>query len=244
MRAARFFIDAPLALGTQLELPTHISHHALRVLRLRNGDLIALFNGRGGEFAAQLKINGSRAIADIRAANTIERESPFSITLIQAWIATDKLDWVVEKSVELGVQSIVLMPALRSIVRLADDRLAKRLQRLRELIVAACAQCGRNRIPHIEASASLANALQSGRADGRSGVLLHPNAESPLALVPAADLRLAVAAGPEGGFDDDEIALAWQLGYRAYSLGPRVLRTETAGLAALATLQTVAGDYR
>ncbi|HVG05918.1 MAG TPA: 16S rRNA (uracil(1498)-N(3))-methyltransferase [Burkholderiaceae bacterium] len=244
MRAARFFIDAPLALGAQHELPTHIAHHALRVLRLRHGDPITLFNGGGGEFAARLEITGSQTSADIRSFDAVERESPLSIILIQAWIANDKLDWVVEKSVELGVQSIVLTPAVRSVVRLVDDRLAKRLQRLTELIVAACAQCGRNRIPHIEASASLANALQSGRADGRSGVLLHPNAESPLAGAAAADHRLAVAAGPEGGFDDGEIALALQLGYRAYHLGPRVLRTETAGLAALAALQAVAGDYR
>ena len=243
MRATRFFIDAPLALGTRLELPTQLSHHALRVLRLREGDPIALFNGRGGEFAARLAINGSQAIAEIHAADAIERESPLSVTLIQAWIATDKLDWVVEKSVELGVHSIVLMPAVRSIVRLADDRLAKRLLRLSELIIAACAQCGRNRIPRIEASASLAIALQSGRADGTSGVLLRPNAELPLTMAPTHG-RLAVAIGPEGGFDDGEIALALQLGYRAYRLGPRVLRTETAGLAALAALQAVAGDYR
>ncbi len=243
MRAARFFIDAPLAPDLQLELPPRVAHHALRVLRLRDGDSITLFNGRGGEFAARLTIDGSRAIAEIQASDAVERESPVSVTLVQAWIATDKLDWVVEKSVELGVHSIVLMPALRSVVRLADDRLAKRLERLRDLIVATCTQCGRNRIPRIEASSTLATSLQTGLSEDARGVLLHPNAETPLVKVPVTDRRITLAVGPEGGFHDDELALAQRLGYRAYHLGPRVLRTETAGLAALAALQAVAGDF-
>lgn len=243
MRAARFFIDAPLASGTQIELPSRVTHHAMRVLRLREGDPIVLFNGRGGEFAARLAIDGPRAFAEIQASAAVERESPLSVTLVQAWIATDKLDWMVEKSVELGVHSIVLAPAQRSVVRLIDDRLAKRLERLTELIIAACAQCGRNRLPRIEAAPALGDALQAGLREGNHGLLLEPNAELPLSQANVIDRRLALAVGPEGGFDDDELALARQLGYRAHRLGPRVLRTETAGLAALAALQTVGGDF-
>ncbi len=244
MRVARFFIDAPLALGTLMELPSRTAHHALRVLRLRDGDAIALFNGKGGEFSAQLAINGSRVIAEIETFDPVERESPLTVTLVQAWISTDKLDWMIEKSVELGVHSIVLAPAQRSVVRVTGDRLDKRLERLRELIVAACAQCGRNRIPRVGAASTLADALRSGRSEGSTGVLLEPNAAVPLSEAELSSRRLALAVGPEGGFDNDELKLARELDYRAHRLGPRTLRTETASLAALATLQAAAGDFR
>ena len=244
MRAARFFIDAPLALGMQIELPFRVAHHAVRVLRLSDGDAILVFNGRGGEFPARLAIAGSRAIANIQAHDAMERESPLSVTLVQAWIATDKLDWVIEKSVELGVQSIVLTPAQRAVVRVAGDRLAKRLARLRELIVAACAQCGRNRIPLIDAASTFASALHAGLSEGAMGLLLDPNSALRLSEAQLDNRRVALAVGPEGGFDDDERAIARQLGYREHRLGPRILRTETAGLAALAVLQATAGDFR
>ncbi len=243
MRAARFFIDAPLSSGVSIELPARVAHHATRVLRLRDGEAIVVFNGTGGEFAARLSIDGQRVLAAIGAFDTVEREALLSITLVQSWIATDKLDWAIEKSVELGVASIVLTPARRSVVRIADDRLEKRIERLREVIVMACAQCGRNRIPPIEASATLAAALQIGRDAGACGVLLQPTAETPLTRADLIDRQAALAVGPEGGFDEGELALAQQLGYRTYRLGPRVLRTETAGPAALAALQAVAGDF-
>ncbi len=243
MRAARFYIDAPLASDTRIELPARVAHHAARVLRLRDGESIVVFNGLGGEFAARLTVDDRRAFATIGAFDPVERETPLSITLVQSFIATEMLDWVIEKAVELGVHSIVLAPAQRSVVRLANDRLARRLERLRESIIAACAQCGRNRIPQIAASSTLAGALQTGLDDDAHGFLLQPNAELPIVKAPVIGRRVALAVGPEGGFDDDELALAQRLGYREYRLGPRVLRTETAGLAALAALQAVAGDY-
>ena len=243
MRAARFFIDAPLAVHARVELPPRTAHHALRVLRLHDGDPVVLFNGRGGEFAARLVIEGARAVAEITASDAVERESPLSVALVQAWIATEKLDWVIEKSVELGVNSIVLTPAARSVVRVTGERLLKRLERLSELIAAACAQCGRNRIPRLEASSSLSDALQTAMRTDTIGLILEPSGDMTISEATLSD-RLALAVGPEGGFDDDEIALARRLGYRAYRLGPRVLRTETAGIAALAALQAVAGDFR
>ena len=242
MRAARFFVDEPLAIKSRIALPERVAHHALRVLRLRDGDPIVLFNGTGGEFVARLSVSGSNAHAAIDTFAPVEREAPLRVTLVQSWVAADKLEWIVEKAVELGVHSIVLTPAQRSVVRLTHDRLDKRVERLRELIVAACAQCGRNRIPHIEASLTLAASLRTGTTGDMRGVLLHPNAESSVAKAAVAG-SVAIAVGPEGGFDDDELALANQLGYAAYRLGPRVLRSETAGLAALAVLQTIAGDF-
>lgn len=244
MRVARFFIDAPLALGTPIELPPRTAHHALRVLRLRGGDPIVLFNGKGGEFSAHLAVNGSHVVAEIETCESIERESPLAVTLVQAWIAADKLDWVIEKSVELGVHSIVLTPAQRSVVRVTGDRLGKRLERLRELIISACAQCGRNRIPPLDAASTFADALHAGLSGGAMGLLLEPHAALRLSEAEPGNRPVALAVGPEGGFDDDELALARRLGYREHCLGPRILRTETAGLTALAVLQATGGDFR
>ena len=207
MRAARFFVDEPLAIKSRIALPERVAHHALRVLRLRDGDPIVLFNGVGGEFAARLTVSGSRAHAAIDTFDAVEREAALRVTLVQSWVAADKLEWIIEKAVELGVHSIMLAPAQRSVVRLAGDRLDKRIERLRELIVAACAQCGRNRLPRIEAGPTLAASLQTGLSNDMRGVLLHPSAELPL-MRAASTGGVAIAVGPEGGFDDDELALA------------------------------------
>jgi 16S rRNA (uracil1498-N3)-methyltransferase len=242
MNAARFFVDAPLAPGADIDLPAAIVHHAVRVLRLRNGAPIVLFNGTGGEFSAHLALDGATARARIADHDPVERESPLVITLVQSWIGSDKLDWVVEKSVELGVNAIVLAPAQRSVVRLAGDRLQRRIDHLRDVAIAACCQCGRNRIARITAAPDMQTALQSALESGTHGILLDPAADTALADF-AGVASYALAVGPEGGFDDTEIASAMRLGYRGYRLGPRTLRTETAALAALATLQTAAGDF-
>ncbi len=229
MRAARFFVDEPLAIKSRIALPERVAHHALRVLRLRDGDPIVLFNGTGGEFAAWLSVSGSKnAHAAIETFDAVEREAPLRVTLVQSWVAADKLEWTIEKAVELGVYSILLAPAQRCVVRLTGDRLDKRIERLRDLIVAACAQCGRNRVPRIEASPTLAQSLRTGLNGNMRGVLLHPNAETSVAKAPVAH-GVAIAVGPEGGFDDDELALAQQLGYAPYRLGPRVLRSRDRG---------------
>jgi 16S rRNA (uracil1498-N3)-methyltransferase len=242
MNAARFFVDMALEAGQRIALPDAVAHHALRVLRLRDGADIILFNGSGGEFAARLIVDRASAQAEILSHDPVERESPLSITLVQAWIASDKLDWVVEKSVELGVNAIVLAPTRRSVVRLQGARLPRRVDHLREVARAACCQCGRNRLVTVTAVADLDTALKSSVADGRCGVLLDPTSGSELAdAIGGASYALAV--GPEGGFDAAEVAAATRLGFRAMRLGPRVLRTETAALAAIATLQAAAGDF-
>lgn len=242
MATARFFIEAPLTSGQVTELPARVAHHATRVLRLPDGEPIVLFNGAGGEFAARLAINKRRAFATIEAFDAVERESPLSVTLVQSWIATEKLDWVVEKTVELGVHAVIVAPAHRSVIRLSGARLDKRIARLRDIALAACCQCGRNRIPRVNVMENLSAALQAGLQNGARGVLLDVNAELELTSF-AGNWPIALAVGPEGGFDEHEIALAAQLGFRSGRLGPRVLRTETAGPAALAALQAMAGDF-
>ena len=195
MRAARFFVDGPLAVDTTIALPERVAHHALRVLRLRDADPVVLFNGTGGEFGARLSVRGSHAHAVVDTFSAVERETPLRITLLQSWVAADKLEWVIEKAVELGVHSIWLAPAQRSVVRITDARLEKRMDRLRDMIVAACAQCGRNRIPRIEASPTLATALQAALGGDMRGVLLDPGGELPLSKVPVRG-GIAIAVGP------------------------------------------------
>lgn len=242
MPTPRFFVDFDLAVGREVALPDDVAHHATRALRLDSGALIVLFNGRGGEFRAVLRADNRHAFATVQSFDPIERESPLDLTLIQAWISTDKLDWVVEKAVELGVSRIVLTPSARSVVRVEGERRTRRLAHLRLLIQSACAQCGRNRVPPLEA----ADTPQAALSLAGSAPLLALLPSAPHALVQeAATLRAArLLVGPEGGLSDDEIAMAFAAGAAAARLGGRVLRTETAGLAALAALQAVGGDYR
>jgi 16S rRNA (uracil1498-N3)-methyltransferase len=237
---SRFFIDSPLAVGQAIELPARVAHHAAHVLRLREGDPVVLFNGRGGEFRGRL---GRGPLVSLTEHAAVERESAVAVTLVQAWIATDKLEWVVEKAVELGVVRIVLVPARRSVVRLDAARLAKRVDRLREIAIAACSQCGRNRVPHVVAFDELADALENARS-GSTALALQPDANRSLVDVAATGPGpIAVAVGPEGGFDAGELALMQRSGYEGVRLGPRVMRTETAGLAALAAIQATVGDF-
>jgi len=237
----RFFIETDLAAGTVVELPANVAHHAAHVLRLRDGDAVVLFNGRGGEFPGRLATRGQRV--ELTRHDPLERESPVAVTLVQAWIATDKLEWVVEKAVELGVARIVLAGTRRSVVRMDAARLPRRIDRLRDIAIAACCQCGRNRVPAITAFGDLGAALDAAGA-GATGLVLQPDApRSLIEIAGAAPGPLALAVGPEGGFDADEFALVRRAGFQLARLGPRVLRTETAGLAALAALQGTVGDF-
>lgn len=244
MPQARFFVDAALAEGDETPLPPEVAHHAVRVLRLREGDPVTVFNGRGGEFSAHLSVQGARAWAHLERFDPVERESPLAVTLLQAWVATDKLEWIAEKAVELGVTDITLAPTARSVVHLDGPRMERRLARLREIVIAACCQSGRNRTPAVTAATSLERGLRDAVAQGARGIVLDPRAPEPLLAAANAVAAVALAIGPEGGFDDNEQALAARAGYRPARLGPRILRTETAGLAALVVLQAMAGDLR
>ena len=237
----RFHVHAALAVGSAVDLPRSVAHHAAHVLRLRPGDPVVLFDGRGGEYRGRLSEAGR---VDITEHDPLDRASPLAVTLVQCWIASDKLDWVVEKAVELGAGRILFAPGRRSVVRLDGERRQKRVERLREIAVAACCQCGLNRIPALAACDTLEAALSAGTADGAAGVLLLPGASRSLLDTAPTAHAFALAIGPEGGFDESELELAARAGYEPARLGPRVLRTETAGLAALAALQARAGDWR
>ncbi len=246
MRAPRFYLDQALAVSTRVELPAPVAHHAQTVLRLRLGDAIVLFNGRGGEFAARLAgapPAGTRKLqADVIGFDPIEREPRLRITLIQALAASDKIDWIIEKAVEIGVARVIVTAALRSAVRLDPVRTPRRLQRWRELAIAACCQCGRNQLVPIEATASLDQALRAA-GDAQHKWVLDPASLHALAPAHAQSPDVALAIGPEGGFDATELELAEQAGFVRIALGPRILRTETAGLVAAAAWLALNGEF-
>jgi 16S rRNA (uracil1498-N3)-methyltransferase len=237
-RTTRLFVDAELSPRASIELPEDAAHHAARVLRLAAGDRVVLFDGRGGEYDATLAMPGrGRVLAETGDWRELERESPLGVTLVQAVSSGERMDFTIQKAVELGVAAIHPVYSERSIVRLAGEREAKKLAHWRRVAIAACEQCGRNRVPAVAEPLALA----SYRAPEGTKILLAPTATRRLAEL--ARGPLALAAGPEGGFSEAEEAQLQRDGFVAASLGPRVLRTETAALAALAALNALAGDF-
>ena len=253
MALPRFFIDAPteaFRLGERFELPAKAARHAGRALRLAAGERVEVFNGSGRAWQGPVGFAGDAAWADLETMTERTAEPPVRMTLVQALVSPEKLrieahdisSIVVEKAVETGVSAVILVPAERSVTRLSGDRLAKRVSRLTEIARSAAEQCGRNVVPPVSAAASLEAGLAAVRADLR--LILAPGAAPgiPAELRPGL-ASTAFAVGPEGGFTEGEIALAADCGWRPALLGPRVLRTETAGLAAACWIETLAGDY-
>jgi 16S rRNA (uracil1498-N3)-methyltransferase len=235
----RFFIDAEFLLGETVTLPPRVAHHAQHVLRLVEGDAITLINGRGGEFGARL-ITGAPATALIESFDPIDRESPLAVTLVQALAAAEKLEWVIEKTTEVGVARIVVAPSARSTVKLIGERLSTRVARWNEIAIAACCQCGRNRPPTVLFLPTFSSALALA-ADSVARFILAPGAPTAL-RVRASTPSISIAVGPEGDWTDQELTQAERLGYLRAVFGPRVLRTETAGVAIVSALQAAAGD--
>jgi 16S rRNA (uracil1498-N3)-methyltransferase len=243
MRLTRCFVPPPLAAGDTCLLPEEVAAHVARVLRARAGQSLTLFDGRGGEYDAtilQIDRAGVRVHVDLQ--RTVERESPLRVTLLQALARGERMDLIVQKATELGVTAIFAWSAERSVVRLDHAGLARRCAHWRAIAISACEQCGRNQVPAIDAVADLASACgRAAAADQR--LLLAPEAERSLISIAASSAGVSLIVGPEGGFSDMELALAAQQGFQSCRLGPRVLRAETAPLAALAALQAVAGDF-
>jgi 16S rRNA (uracil1498-N3)-methyltransferase len=238
MSAPRFFVDRPLPhtpTGRDFELPEAAARHVALALRMRPGDALALFDGTGGEFAATItRIDKRGVAASIDRFDPVERESPHRVALVQAVIANDPMDWAVRKAVELGVAVVQPVLAARSQGSARGEKSERRLAHWRGIAVAACEQCGRNRVPDVLPVVTLADWLDGpGAATGRV-LVLAPGAPRSLADACAAALPAAVIVGPEGGFTDDELALAARRGVERVGLGPRVLRAETAAVAALA----------
>ncbi|QBY54250.1 MULTISPECIES: 16S rRNA (uracil(1498)-N(3))-methyltransferase [Cupriavidus] len=250
--APRFFVggtDTVLAAEAEFPLPEPVVRHA-QVLRLAPGDAITLFDGRGGSHAATLLELGKRhALARIGAHDAAEAELPFRVTLAQGLAGGDKMDWLIEKAVELGVAAIQPLQANRSVVRLAGDRAHKRQAHWQALVQAACEQCGRNRLPAVAPVANFETWLAQSGSGAGARLLVSPRAEQslPAYIAEHRDALLAdgvtLLIGPEGGLSPDEEQAARQAGFTGVSLGPRILRTETAGLACLSTLNALLGGF-
>ena len=239
MQIPRFYVDAPLRAGGSCLLPEGSAHHAIHVLRLRAGDDVTLFNGRGGEFAGRIaSVERLRISVDLLQHRAVEREAPLRLTLVQGVSAGEKMDSTVRKAVELGVAVIQPVLATRSVARPKGDRADSRREHWQKVVIAACEQCGRNRIPEVRPLVP----VRDYRSDDGIKLLLSPGSGLPLSKAPEGD-RYIVAAGPEAGFTaEEESALAAQ-GFVPVKIGARVLRTETAALAAVAALNALRGDF-
>lgn len=241
-RIARFYTEDELRTGGRSLLPEESAHHAVHVLRLRADDEVTLFNGRGGEYGGRIAaIERLRVQVDVLQHRPVERESPLAVTLVQGVSAGEKMDFTVQKATELGVAAVQPVVAARSTGRIAGERAALKRAHWRRVAVAACEQCGRNRVPEVHPVLPLEQFCAAPAAAG-SRLLLSPVAQQGLRAAKL-DGTVALAAGPEAGFTAEEEALLAGAGFVPVRLGPRVLRTETAALAALAVLNALAGDF-
>jgi len=241
----RIYHPDPLMVGTEVVLQEQASRHVLRVLRLHAGAELILFDGRGGEYQARLGDGGPRqASADILAFTDIERESRLEIHLAQVIARGERMDQIIQKAVELGVQRITPLTSARCGVRLEPIKAAKRMAHWQGVITSACEQCGRNRLPRIDDCVDIMSWLSSTSDTAGRRLILHPEAGKRLyELPPPEELRVTLLIGPEGGLTQGEVAAAVNFGFNKVTLGPRVLRTETAGMATVATLQALWGDF-
>ena len=245
MRVIRIHVPGPLASGTDITLPAQAGEHLTRVLRLESGAAFVLFDGSGGEYSATLGTRSGKSVrARVLGHQPIERESPLDITLLQGIARGERMDMIVQKATELGVTRILPVLAERSVVRVDSKQRDRKHGHWQAVAISACEQCGRNRVPEVTAPLTLDAAMRSLPEAGLR-CMLAADAREHLTTVAvrSRDASLALLIGPEGGLADAEEALARANRFTACRLGPRVMRTETAGMAALAALQAVRGDF-
>jgi len=243
MRLTRCHVDLRLEAGSEIVLPEEAANHLLRVLRLAEGDACVLFNGDGQDYPATITLAAKReARVRLGAPETVDRESPRSIVLLQGIARGEKMDLILQKATELGVASVLPVNAERTEVKLEGARLEKRIAHWRSVIVSACEQSGRARVPTLATPRTLVEAAASVPANALK-LTLDPLGEYRLSTLQAdADTPVVVAIGPEGGWSPRDRQALEKSGFQGLRLGPRILRTETAGLAAIAALQARLGD--
>lgn len=242
MRLTRVHVPGPLAAGSRRILEGDAANHILRVLRLRPGDPLTLFDGSGAEHAARIEeFRKSAVTVTVGDPSSPQRESPLRLTLAQGISRGERMDWVVQKSTELGVARIVPIQTERTVVKLDSQQSARKLHHWQAIAIAACEQCGRNTLPEVTAPRTLHDFLKEADTHA-TRLLLSPAGRLRIdELTPAAP-RITVLIGPEGGLGEPEQRAALAAGFLAVRLGPRVLRTETAAVAALTLLQHRFGD--
>lgn len=244
MSTPRFYCLPPLNSGATFELPPEAAHHAHRVLRLRVNDPVQIFDGKGSAFDAVIgEISGKRVVLNKLNSCAAEARQPLHIVLAQAMCSSEKMDWVVQKATELGVMEIQPVQTQRSVAKLSGERIEKRTEHWRSVVISACEQCGRNTLPQVRAPQDISAWLARMRDGPGTKLILLPGGAATLQQQPRPPSCVTLLVGPEGGFSADEALMAQHAGFIPALLGPRVLRTETAALAGIAALQTLWGDF-
>ena len=242
MRQSRIYTSQVLLTADSVELEGPASHYLTRVLRLSEGDSLVLFNGDGSDYSAEVSgITKKHVLVRILGSKKPGNESPLKITLVQAICRGERMDYVLQKATELGVHSIQPLKSHRIEVRLDETRQAKRMKHWQGVVISACEQSGRARVPEVKTPLSLAEWVTSTVKS--PGLMLDPVAEKRLSDVSVTLDSISILVGPEGGFTDEEISSARANDVMPVSLGPRILRTETAGPAAIAVLQAKNGGF-
>lgn len=238
----RFYVDFALSPDSVVELPDNVVRH-LNVLRVKNTEEIVLFNGNGKAYPALPEVlEKRRASVRILREEATDNESPLNITLVQAVSAAERMDFTLQKSVELGVAEIRPVISERCVVRLSGERAEKRVMRWQEIVVSACEQSGRNIVPKVLPLTTYAQALQQLPQE-TTKLLMSLNRAQKLSDVRPQSGKVVFMVGPEGGWTEKEEQQAFDAGFQSVTLGKRVLRTETASLAAIAAMQTLWGDF-
>jgi 16S rRNA (uracil1498-N3)-methyltransferase len=249
MSNLRFHSTENLKIGAIIKLSENAATHATRVLRLNIGDKIKLFNGDGFDYPCELiSVKKSEVLAKVLEQFEVKNESPLNITLLQGISSGERMDYTIQKAVELGVTAIQPLSTERSVVKLSPERTQKRLEHWQNVVIAACEQSGRAKIPQvaipINLTAWLGGNIHAGAgASTFTRILLNPIGAKQLSALPKTTQNIQLLIGAEGGLSQAEIDLATTHGFQSIVLGPRILRTETAALTAIATMQTLWGDF-
>ncbi len=242
MRITRIYQNFELNIDDVFQLTPEATNHILNVLRLKQQTPLTLFNGRGGEFSAIIsQIEKRKVFARIDDFHNIERESSLQLHLAQSVSRGDKMDITIQKAIELGVQVITPIITEYCGIRLSDERWNKKLDHWRKIMIGACEQCGRNKIPQLNDVMEISDYFKQESAQTR--LIFHHHATTSLSSLDKTLSSICLLIGPEGGFTDDEVTEAVKHQFIEINLGPRILRTETAGIAAIASLQAKYGDF-
>jgi len=244
MANLRFFTDSPLAMNADIQLSESAAAHATRALRLNVGDNAIVFNGDGYDYACTLTtVKKNTVTATVTGANAINNESPLNITLLQGISSGDRMDFTIQKAVELGVKNIQPINSQRSVVKLTQERAEKRIEHWQNVAISACEQSGRAFVPKVLPPLSLENWLSQNPYDNTLRILLNPVGAKHLAEIQKPESVIELLIGAEGGLSQAEIDLATSHNFQSIVLGPRILRTETAALTAISVMQSLWGDF-
>lgn len=242
MRVSRLYLDTPLTLNSKIVLPAESAHYVRTVLRLKKFQALTVFNGHGGEFLGKLlEVNKTQVVVDVLSYNDIDVESPLSIKFGLGISRGDRMDWAIQKAVELGVAHITPLLTERCVIKLSAEKRQQRLQHWQKIIQHAAEQSGRTKLAEMPEAMQLNDWINNQYG---LKIFLDPRAQQTIAQCRLPDSQITLLSGPEGGFSDQEREMAVSAGFIPIRLGRRILRTETAALAAISAIQTLWGDFQ